>query len=627
MQSISEIRFRTEKILITIKPKHRAHDYLRAIDFVTKPVRKRLFLIVVVQLAIGVLDLIGVGLVGLIISISVQNKNSETSLEFLNSALEIVNLSDLQKESLIIFLCVVSTVILIGRTFFSLFFTRKILFFFGKRGAEITKDLFSRMMKLSLNFLISRNAQELVFGVTRGVELITLSVVGISVVLLADISMLAIMFLAFLFVDSSTTISAFLLFGLIGFILHRILNKRSGYLGSRNSELDIKSNEKVVEALSHFRVILTKSRFQYYENELAKMRNEFSKTSAQLTFLPFISKYILETSVVVGALLITTISLFVGNSTQALSTLGILIAASARIVPAILRIQQGAMQIKISLGRAKPTLLLQEAIMYEETLATSKDVEQQREVHGSFNPTITLDNVTYSYSFPNRPAVSKFSLAVTAGEFIGIVGSSGSGKSTLADLILGIAEPQFGEVRISDLPPKLAASIWPNSIGYVPQTVYIGNFSIRENICLGYPAEFMTDEQIMSVANLSKLDQVIQEMPQGLDTLIGENGFGLSGGQKQRLGITRALLTSPKLLVLDESTSGLDSEMEAELMRPIVDLKGQVTLVVIAHRLSTIRNADRVVFLEDGVPKAIGSFEEVKLESKEFRRQAELLGL
>ena len=137
----------------------------------------------------------------------------------------------------------------------------------------------------------------------------------------------------------------------------------------------------------------------------------------------------------------------------------------------------------------------------------------------------------------------------------------------------------------------------------------------------------MTDEQIMSVASLSKLDQVIQEMPQGLDTLIGENGFGLSGGQKQRLGITRALLTSPKLLVLDESTSGLDSEMEADLMKPIVDLKGQVTLVVIAHRLSTIRNADRIVFLEDGFPKAIGSFEEVKSESKEFRRQAELLGL
>lgn len=612
---------------MTFKPQHRVHDYLRAIDFVTKPVRKRLSLIVFVQLAIGLLDLIGVGLVGLIISISVQSKNSEAVLNLLNSALEIVNLNNLEKDRIIILLCVASTIILIGRTFFSLYFTRKILFFFGKRGAEITKNLFSRMMRLPLNFLISRNAQELVFGVTRGVELITLSVVGISVVLLADISMLIIMFLAFLFVDFRVTISTFLLFGLIGFGLHRVLNRRSGYLGSRNSELDIKSNEKVVEALSHYRVIFTKNRFQYYEDELTKMRNEFSKTSAQLTFLPFISKYVLETSVVVGALLITTISMFVGNSTQALSTLGILIAASARIVPAILRIQQGAMQIKISLGRAKPTLLLQEAMIYEETLTISKELPINNEAHGTFNPDIILDNVTYSYSLANRPAVTNFSLTITAGEFIGIVGSSGSGKSTLADLMLGISEPQSGKVKISNLSPQLAASTWPSSIGYVPQTIYIGNFSIRENICLGYPAEFITDEKIMSVAKLSKLDQVIQNMPQGLDTLIGENGFGLSGGQKQRLGISRALLTNPKLLVLDESTSGLDSEMESELMGPIVHLKGQITLVVIAHRLSTIRYADRIVFMEDGVRKAIGSFEQLKLESDEFRHQADLLGL
>lgn len=187
--------------------------------------------------------------------------------------------------------------------------------------------------------------------------------------------------------------------------------------------------------------------------------------------------------------------------------------------------------------------------------------------------------------------------------------------------------PDEGTVYISGLHPQSAISKWPGAISYVPQDVVIAEGTIRENVALGYPREEATDELVMRALRVAHLDQFIETLPQGIDTPVGERGAKISGGQRQRLGIARAMFTQPLLLVLDEATSSLDGEAEANISAAIHSLRGATTVIMIAHRLSTVRNADTVVYLSGGKVIKTGKFEEVRSSVPEFEIQVKLMGL
>jgi ABC-type multidrug transport system fused ATPase/permease subunit len=216
---------------------------------------------------------------------------------------------------------------------------------------------------------------------------------------------------------------------------------------------------------------------------------------------------------------------------------------------------------------------------------------------------------------------------VPEGSTLAFVGPSGAGKTTMIDILLGVLEPQMGEVLISGKNPAEASRIWPGAIAYVPQDIAIAIGTIRENVSLGYPPEESQDERAWQALKLAQLDQVVEKLLGGLDSAVGDRGVRMSGGQRQRLGIARAMYTSPRLLILDEATSSLDGETEANISDSINAMKGNVTVLMIAHRLSTVRNADLVVYLEKGSVIATGSFESVRSEVPDFDRQAQLMGL
>ena len=207
------------------------------------------------------------------------------------------------------------------------------------------------------------------------------------------------------------------------------------------------------------------------------------------------------------------------------------------------------------------------------------------------------------------------------------MGSTGAGKSSLADVILGVMAPQSGTVLISGESPREAISRWPGAISYVPQTVSLVHGSIRENVALGLPPDVIDDELAWEALERAHLAEFLRENREGLDTKIGERGFRLSGGQRQRLGLARALYTRPKLLVLDEATSALDAETEQSIIQTLSELEGEVTTVTVAHRLATVRQADVLLYMQDGVIVATGTFAEVRAQVPDFDRQAALLGL
>jgi ABC-type multidrug transport system fused ATPase/permease subunit len=182
-------------------------------------------------------------------------------------------------------------------------------------------------------------------------------------------------------------------------------------------------------------------------------------------------------------------------------------------------------------------------------------------------------------------------------------------------------------VKISGKTPLEAVALWPGAVSYVPQDVLIVNGTFRQNISLGFPDELATDELISEAVEISQLSELIRNLPNGIDTYVGERGAQLSGGQRQRLGIARAMFTKPKLLVLDEATSALDGQTEALISESILKLSGEVTVLIIAHRLSTIKTVDKIVFMKEGKLIAMGNFDEVRSRVPEFDNQASLMGL
>jgi ABC-type multidrug transport system fused ATPase/permease subunit len=587
--------------------------------------RKKVVFAGIIQSLLGLLDLLGVMAVGLLGALSVTGLQSQDPGNRASLALRILHISELSFQVQATLLGLFAVLVLAGRTLLSIFFTRRILFFMSRRGASISSDIISKLLAQNLLKVQAKTSQETLFAVTTGVEIIVLQVIATAVILFADLSLLVIMAIGLLLVDPTTAVGTFCIFFLIAYVLNKFMNVRAKKLGVRNSELGIRSNEKILEVFSSYRESFVRNRREFYSREIGKQRLELADIRAEINFLPFISKYVIESAVIIGALVISAVQLLLQDSSHAIATLAIFLAAGSRIAPAVLRAQQGSIQIRNGLGQAVPTLELLESLHGSVTIENANDSVD--DVHRGFVAEIVAKGINFSYPGKSVKAVRDFSIRIPAGTFVAFVGPSGAGKTTIIDILLGVLTPDEGEIEISGLSPSQAFAMWPGAVSYVPQDVIIASGTIRENVAFGYPALAATDELISDALKVAHLEKFVSTLPLGSDTPVGERGAKISGGQRQRLGIARAMFTKPSLLVLDEATSSLDGETEAGISDAIQALRGTTTVVMIAHRLSTVRNADLVVYLEDGNVLAVGSFKQVRNSIPDFDRQAKLMGL
>jgi len=318
-----------------------------------------------------------------------------------------------------------------------------------------------------------------------------------------------------------------------------------------------------------------------------------------------------------GSLILAAAQFLLFDALHAISILAIFLAAGARVAPAILRLQQGAIQIKANLAVATETLNLWSRINTSNQV-NRVDYSSTLPTPSTFTPSVSLRDVSYCYPDSEEFTLKGINLEIHPGQMVAIAGSSGAGKSTLVDLILGVLEPTQGEALLSNILPTEAIKNFTGQISYVPQDVLIVDGTIKSNVALGYPEEDVNDELVWNSLNAAHLDDFVRQLPEGINHVIGERGTNLSGGQRQRLGLARGLFTKPKILVLDEATSALDGQTEASITEMLLGLRGSITLIVIAHRLSTIQEAERILFLKDGLIAAEGTFKEVEQLIPEF---------
>jgi ABC-type multidrug transport system fused ATPase/permease subunit len=588
--------------------------------------RRKLFLISAAQVLMSFLDLLGVLVIGLLGAVSASTLQSQPVGDRINFFLRILNLEKTTLQSQALALGLLAVFLLVGRTILSILITRRILFFLSAKAAEVSSRLISSLLSKTLITIQEKTSLSTQFAITRGVDIMMIQIVATSMVLVADVSLLIVMGIGLFYVDPMTAISGIVIFGVTGLALHRQLQVRAGKLGEENSRLLIKVNERISEALESYREIVVRSRTGFYAKEIGQLRHEFSNTSAEINFLPYVSKYIIETAVIVGGLFVGGIQFLMYDSTRAFTTLVIFLAAGSRLAPAVLRVQQGSMQLRTGIGQAGPTLDLIERLGKGSVREDMPDSSLELQ-HEGFTPEVSIRDISFQYPNTGEFALRNVTLNIQAGSTVAIVGPSGAGKTTLIDVLLGVITPDSGTVFISGKHPLEAAANWPGAISYVPQSVSMSSGSIRENVALGYELKDASNELVFEALKVAQLTSFVENLPHGLDTKVGQSGGFISGGQKQRIGVARAMFTKPLLLVLDEATSSLDSETEAALSEAIQSLRGSTTVIMIAHRLSTVRDADMVVYINQGQILAYGKFDDVRNQIADFDRQAHLMGL
>lgn len=612
------------KAMKRIKP-FSIKDILNLSEILSAKDKRKLYLVSILQVGLSVLDLIGVSLIGVIGALTINGVRSQSPEGRVGDLLQFLGLDTFSFQSQTVILALVAVSLLVLRTSLSVIITRRTLFFLSRRSAEISSRLITQVMAQPLSTLSKFNSQYIHYTLTTGSASLTLGVFGNIVSISADMALLIVLGIGIAIIDPITASLTILIFGSIMLVMYFLTNARTQRISQRYSDITIQDSEILLELVNGYREAFIRNRRGYFVDQAKRIKWEIADYSAELAWMPNISKYVIEIAFTLGTMAVAALQFILNDSAQAVGSLALFLAAGTRITPAILRVQQNLVSINGSIVRAKPTIDL---FRNTDPSFSIPEYDLQADfVHAGFEPNISMKNVSFVYPDSEANVLSNITLDIKPGATVAVVGPSGAGKSTLVDLLLGMYLPSEGEVTISGKSPAEAVKQWPGAIGYVPQEVVLSSGSISSNISSGFDNSIELNDQILSALEISQLQTFVNSIPLGSDTPVGERGGNLSGGQRQRVGIARAMFTKPKLLVLDEATSALDGQTESEISDAIQGLKGRVTLILIAHRLSTVMTADQIIYLEVGRIRAQGTFAEVRSAVPDFDKQARLMGL
>ena len=606
-----------------------------ALGLLSQRDRRILLLVVVVQAALGLVDLVSISMLGLVVGVTASAVTGVPSPLF-SSLNERFGLHG-DPLTVAIALAAAAATLLMVKSVVSFFVTRRAFQFLANRQAIVAARLSAALLSKPLLFVHQRTSQTNSFALTSGAASATLGIVGQVVVIASELALLCVLAIGLAVIDPLVTGFTFIFFLIASLVVNRLVSKRAERLGATAAAADIASLSAIQEILRSYREVSVSGRRRLYVRRFQEMRWVAAGVQADLFITSQIPKYVFDLALILGGVVLVASQAATRGLAAGLSIIAIFYVAASRIVPSLMRLQGASIDMKSAKGSAKVTFDLAHELAYDGRAPFSNEADYAADLiliekgletgFMDFSGNIVVRNVSLSYPNAVAKALDGVSLSIPAGSSLAIVGPTGSGKSTLADLILGVLEPQEGEVLLDGVTPRDAIQQWPGVIGYVPQDIVVIDGTIRSNVAFGLPPELVDDERIHQVLASAQLLSFVLSERNGLETVVGEHGMKLSGGQRQRLGLARALYTYPKILMLDEATSALDAGTEAAVVNSVASLSYGVTRIVIAHRLATVRECDQVAFLEHGRLAACGSFDDVRRLSRNLDESARLLGL
>lgn len=474
--------------------------------------------------------------------------------------------------------------------------------FLGSVQRGLSQRLFDTYLAQPWTFHLQRNSAELIRNMT--VEVVAFvnaftAIIGAGTDLLLLIGIACLL----LFVQPLGAVAVAVVLGVSTFMFQRLTRSRIAHWGQARQHHDTLKYKHLYEGLGGIKDVKIRGAEAEFAGRYRIHDDAVSHVAQRQNLVMQLPRLWYELVAVAGLCLLAAAMLVQGTPANVfIPTLGLFAAAAFRVLPSANRLIM-AMQ---SVRYAVPAI---DTLARELQLAGGEFAGSGTRL--AFEEALVLDHVSFSYPQAAQPSLRDVSLRIPRGSAIGLIGESGAGKSTLVDVILGLLRPSSGSVKADDLDMAADPRPWQNIVGYVPQSIYLCDDTLRRNVAFGVPEETVDDAAVRRAISAAQLDQLVADLPQGLDTLVGERGVRLSGGQRQRVGIARALYHDPEVLVLDEATSALDTDTERGVMAAVESLHGTKTLIIVAHRLSTVASCDVLYRLQGGRVTKSGSFAEL----------------
>ena len=583
--------------------------------------RTKIIFTIITQSIAGFLDAVGVVLIGLIGGLLIYqstpiDKNSRIAI-----FLSMFGLEAKTRTNQLLVLGVLAVLFLLIKSILSIIIIQKSFLYFFKLSSKLSKQIIEKIFSLPISRLNNFSLQSNNYISSTGAYQVSLILSSYSN-LISDVFLCLILFIGLAITNLNIFVVVVVLFGFTIFTMYKIYRDKAFRYGKIRAETNIRGSELFYDAIQSVRELSVSGRIGNYVQSIVSKIQEGAINESRIAFIPFFNKYILEIVLILTIFILGIFQFTVSNPAHAITVITIFLAASLRIVPALLRIQQNLISIKNTAGVALETINFMNELddVKVESFTDSRFINFRK----GFRSVVKIDDLYFKYPDNSEFELKIPKLIIEEFETVAIVGKSGSGKSTFVDLILGLNTPAKGTIKISGLNPKEAISKFPGAISYVPQDFHMINGTIKENICLGLNSEDVSDMEIYDVLRASQLIDFVNGLPNNLNSWIGDRGAKLSGGQKQRMSIARALLTKPNLLILDEATSALDAETEREFTKFLDSTKNKLTIIIIAHRLSTIKNVPKILYLEQGEVKGCSDFETLRKTNSNFETQTKL---
>lgn len=476
--------------------------------------------------------------------------------------------------------------------FLALLAWRQMRFVYGVQ-AELSERLFTSYLRQPYAFHLQRNSAQLIRNAVTETNVFSQTVLVAGLQCLAESLVMVGIVLLMLIVEPLGTLAVIGALGAAVWAFHRVTVRQIARWGVDRQEHEGRRIQYLQQGLGGAKDVKLLGREEEFLNEFGVHNTGYARAGRRFGFVTQLPRLWLELLAVIGLAALVLVMIWHGRSVESLlPALGLFAVGAFRLMPSANRVLSATQNVRYGL----PVI----DVLYRELRELPPTHPPERGRPLIFSDALVLDRVTYRYPVADRPSLEEVSLRIPHGSSVGFIGPTGAGKSTLVDILLGLLAPDRGQVIVDGVDIATNPRGWQDQIGYVPQSIYLTDDTLRRNVAFGVPNDQIDEAAVWRAIRAARLESMVSDLSGGLGTVVGERGIRLSGGERQRIGIARALYHDPAVLVLDEATSSLDTETEREVMDTVRELRGSRTLVIVAHRLSTVEQCDRLFRLERG---------------------------